>query len=102
LNAASKTSRLAILCFSDHRCHLYSLLYASLTAKYPKVVFLQVDVVEGSAQAGALAADWDVNHVRKFPHFIFFKRGKAVDKYVAASSAGLRMKIAHHLRRRRA
>jgi suppressor of tumorigenicity protein 13 len=76
---------------------LYSVLYTSLTAKYPKVVFLQVDVVEGSAQAGALAADWDV---RKFPHFIFFKRGKAVYKYVAASSEGLRRKIAQHLRRR--
>jgi suppressor of tumorigenicity protein 13 len=78
---------------------LYSVLYTSLTAKYPKVVFLQVDVVEGSAQAGALTADWDV---RKFPHFIFFKHGKAVDKYVAVSSAGVRMKIAQHLRRRRA
>ena len=97
MNAASKTSHLAILYFSDPRCHLYSLLYTSLTAKYPKVVFLQVDVVEGSAQAGALAADWDV---RKFPHFIFFKRGKVVDKFVAASSVGLRWKIAQNLRRR--
>ncbi|XP_059438493.1 uncharacterized protein LOC132171242 [Corylus avellana] len=98
LNAASRTSRLAILYFSDHRCRLYSLLYTSLTAKYPKVVFLQVDIVEGGPQAGGLAADWGV---RRCPHFIFFKRGKEVDKFGAISSDGLRSMIAQHLHRRR-
>jgi len=76
LDAASKTSRLAILYFyKTHRCRFTSPLYTSLAGKYPKVVFLKVDI----AEATDVAARWNI---RSAPYFFFLKNGEVVDKVV--------------------
>ncbi|KAK9988006.1 hypothetical protein SO802_028245 [Lithocarpus litseifolius] len=92
LNAASKTARLAILYFTATLCgpsHMISPLYTSLAGKYPKVVFLKVDIVE----ATDVAAHWNISAV---PTFLFLKNGKAVDKVVGADKSALERKIAQH------
>ncbi|KAK9996656.1 hypothetical protein SO802_021342 [Lithocarpus litseifolius] len=92
LNAASKTARLAILYFTATwcgPCRMISPLYTSLAGKYPKVVFLKVDIDE----AKDVAAHWNISSV---PTFFFLKNGKEVDKVVGADKSALERKIAQH------
>ncbi|XP_062159167.1 TPR repeat-containing thioredoxin TDX [Alnus glutinosa] len=92
LNAASKTFRLAILYFTATwcgPCRVISPHYTSLAGKYPKVVFLKVDIDE----AKDAAARWNISSV---PSFFFIKNGKEVDKVVGADKSALEKKIAQH------
>ncbi|KAG8651601.1 TPR repeat-containing thioredoxin TDX isoform X2 [Manihot esculenta] len=89
LNAASKTSRLAILYFTATwcgPCRFISPVFTSLATKYPKTVFLKVDIDE----ARDVAAKWNISSV---PTFFFIKNGKQVDKVVGADKNGLERKI---------
>ncbi|KAG7942296.1 hypothetical protein I3843_16G095300 [Carya illinoinensis] len=91
-DAASKTSRLAILYFTATwcgPCRFISPLYTSLAGKYPKVVFLKVDIDE----AKDVASRWNINSV---PTFFFIKNGKEVDQVVGADKNALEKKIAQH------
>ncbi|XP_061354651.1 TPR repeat-containing thioredoxin TDX [Gastrolobium bilobum] len=92
LSAASKTSRLTILYFTATwcgPCRFISPLYTSLAEKYPKVVFLKVDIDE----ARDVAARWNISSV---PTFFFVKNGKEVDSVVGADKSALERKIAQH------
>ncbi|KAL1327935.1 hypothetical protein HN51_037917 [Arachis hypogaea] len=92
LNAASKTSRLAILYFTAAwcgPCRFISPVYTNLAGKYPKVVFLKVDIDE----AADVAARWNVASV---PTFFFIKNGREVDSVVGADNNALERKIAQH------
>nr|AFK36486.1 unknown [Lotus japonicus] len=92
LGAASKTSRLAILYFTATRCgpcRFISPIYTSLAEKYPKVVFLKVDIDE----ARDVAARWNISSV---PSFFFVKNGKEVDSAVGADKSTLERKIIQH------
>ncbi|KAH0976059.1 hypothetical protein GBA52_017958 [Prunus armeniaca] len=92
LNAASRTLRLAILYFTATwcgPCRFISPLYTSLAGKYPKAVFLKVDIDE----AGDVAANWNISSV---PAFFFVRNGKEVDKMVGADKTALERKIAQH------
>ncbi|KAJ9162648.1 hypothetical protein P3X46_022407 [Hevea brasiliensis] len=89
LNAASRTSRLAILYFTATwcgPCRYISPLFTNLATKYPKTVFLKVDVDE----ARDVAAKWNISSV---PTFFFIKNGKEIDKVVGADKNGLERKI---------
>ncbi|XP_048329895.1 TPR repeat-containing thioredoxin TDX isoform X2 [Ziziphus jujuba] len=89
LNAASKTSRLAILYFTATwcgPCRFISPLYVNLAGKHPKVVFLKVDIDE----ARDAAARWNISSV---PTFYFIKDGKELDKVVGADKSALERKI---------
>ncbi|XP_050216717.1 TPR repeat-containing thioredoxin TDX [Mercurialis annua] len=89
LNAASRTSRLAILYFTASwcgPCRFISPLFTSLAAKYPKSVFLKVDIDE----AADVAAKWNISSV---PTFHFIKNGKEIDKVMGADKNGLERKI---------
>ncbi|KAF2317519.1 hypothetical protein GH714_023815 [Hevea brasiliensis] len=69
LNAASRTSRLAILYFTATwcgPCRYISPLFTNLATKYPKTVFLKVDIDE----ARDVAAKWNISSV---PTFFFMK-----------------------------
>ncbi|GLU18365.1 hypothetical protein SLE2022_346710 [Rubroshorea leprosula] len=92
LNAATKTSRLAILYFTAAwcgPCRFISPLYTSLAAKYPKIVFLKVDIDE----ARDLAKRWNISSV---PTIFFIRNGKEVDKVVGADKGALERKIAQY------
>uniref|UniRef100_A0A5B7BUX4 TPR repeat-containing thioredoxin TDX n=1 Tax=Davidia involucrata TaxID=16924 RepID=A0A5B7BUX4_DAVIN len=92
LNAASRTSRLAILYFTASwcgPCRFISPLYTSLAGKYPKVVFLKVDIDE----ARDVAARWNISSV---PTFFFIKNCKEVDKVIGADKSSLERKIAQY------
>nr|KJB39239.1 hypothetical protein B456_007G003400 [Gossypium raimondii] len=92
LNAATRTSRLAILYFTATwcgPCRFISPLYTSLAAKYAKVVFLKVDIDEGRD----VAARWNISSV---PTFFFIRNGKEVDKVVGADKNTLESKIAQY------
>ncbi|XP_059641560.1 TPR repeat-containing thioredoxin TDX isoform X2 [Cornus florida] len=92
LNAASRTSRLAILYFTATwcgPCRFMSPLYTSLAGKQPNVVFLKVDIDE----AKDVAARWNISSV---PTFFFIKNGKEVDKVVGADKSSLESKIAQY------
>lgn len=92
LNAASKTSRLSILYFTATwcgPCRFISPVFTNLAAKYPKVVFLKVDIDE----AKDAAARWNISSV---PCFFFIRNEKEVDKVVGADKATLEQKIAQH------
>ncbi|RYR64658.1 hypothetical protein Ahy_A03g010724 isoform A [Arachis hypogaea] len=92
LNAASKTSRLAILYFTAAwcgPCRFISPVYTNLAGKYPKVVFLKVDIDEAADVAGR----WNVASV---PTFFFIKNGREVDSVVGADNNALERKIAQH------
>ncbi|KAF2317557.1 hypothetical protein GH714_024509 [Hevea brasiliensis] len=89
LNAASRTSRLAILYFTATwcgPCRYISPLFTNLATKYPKTVFLKVDIDE----ARDVAAKWNISSV---PTFFFIKNGKEIDKVVGADKNGLERKI---------
>ncbi|CAK7349555.1 unnamed protein product [Dovyalis caffra] len=92
LNAASKTSRLAILYFTASwcgPCRMVAPIFTSLATKYPKVVFLKVDIDE----ARDVAARWNISSV---PTFYFIKNGKEIDKVVGADKNGLERKVEQH------
>ncbi|XP_047956722.1 TPR repeat-containing thioredoxin TDX [Salvia hispanica] len=92
LNAASKTSRLSVLYFTATwcgPCRYVSPVFTSLAGKYPKVVFLKVDIDE----ARDAAAEWNISSV---PAFFFVRNGKEVDQLVGADKKALEQKIAQH------
>ncbi|GFP81755.1 tpr repeat-containing thioredoxin tdx [Phtheirospermum japonicum] len=92
LNAASKTSRLAVLYFTATwcgPCRYIAPVFSGLAEKYPKVVFLKVDIDEEPHAA----AEYNVSSV---PCFFFVKNGQEVDKFVGADKNSLEMKVAHH------
>lgn len=92
LNAASKISRVAIIYFTATwcgPCRYMSPLYTSWAGKYPKAVFLKVDIDE----ARDAAATWNIGSV---PTFIFIKKGNEVDKVIGADKNSLEKKIALH------
>ncbi|KAI3454355.1 hypothetical protein Pfo_011018 [Paulownia fortunei] len=92
LNAASKTSRLAIIYFTATwcgPCRFIAPVFSSLAGKYPKVVFLKVDIDE----VRDAAAEWNISSV---PSFFFIKNGREVDKIVGADKNSLEKKIAQH------
>ncbi|XP_062118055.1 TPR repeat-containing thioredoxin TDX-like [Humulus lupulus] len=92
LNAASKTSRLAILYFTATwcgPCRFISPLYVNLAGKYPKIVFLKVDIDE----ARDVAERWNISSV---PTFFFVRNGKEIDMVVGADKNALENKIAQH------
>lgn len=92
LNAASRTARLAIMYFTATwcgPCRFIAPVFISLASKYPRVVFLKIDIDEASD----VAQRW---HVTSVPTFFFIKDGKEVDKVVGADKNLLEMKIAQH------
>ncbi|XP_031281970.1 TPR repeat-containing thioredoxin TDX [Pistacia vera] len=92
MNAATRTSRLAIMYFTATwcgPCRFISPVYTSFASKYPKVVFLKVDIDE----ARDVAAKWNISSV---PTFFFIKNGKEVDTLVGTDKSALEKKIAQH------
>ncbi|KAL6963014.1 hypothetical protein U1Q18_037980 [Sarracenia purpurea var. burkii] len=92
LNAASRSSRLALLYFTASwcgPCRFISPLFTSLARKYPKVVFLKADIDE----ARDVAAHWNISSV---PTFFFIKNGKEIDKVVGADKSSLERKISQY------
>lgn len=92
MTAASEASQLSILYFTAAwcgPCRFVSPLYTSLARKYPKAVFLKIDIDE----ARDAAARWNISSV---PSFFFVKNGKEVDKLIGADKASLERKIAQH------
>lgn len=92
LNAASRTSRLAVLYFTATwcgPCRTIAPVFTSLAGKYPKVVFLKIDIDE----VGDAAAERNVTSV---PTFFFVKNGREVDKVLGADKSALERKIAQH------
>lgn len=64
-------------------------LYTNLAAKYPKALFLKIDIDEASD----VAAKWNISSV---PTFFFTKNGKEIDKVVGADKSSLETKIAKY------
>ncbi|KAI4352101.1 hypothetical protein L6164_006386 [Bauhinia variegata] len=92
LSAASTTSRLTILYFTATwcgPCRVISPVFTSLAEKYPKIVFLKVDIDEGRD----VAARYNISSV---PTFFFLKNGKEVDSMAGADKSSLERKIAQH------
>ncbi|KAL3512155.1 hypothetical protein ACH5RR_024872 [Cinchona calisaya] len=92
LDAATRTSRLAVLYFTATwcgPCRYISPVYTSLASQHPKVVFLKADIDE----AAEVAVRWNVSSV---PAFYFIKDGKQVDNVVGADKVSLERKIAQH------
>ncbi|GFP88462.1 tpr repeat-containing thioredoxin tdx [Phtheirospermum japonicum] len=92
LNAAEKTSRLAILYFTATwcgPCRYVAPAFSGLAEKYPNVVFLKVDIDE---EPGA-AFEYNVSSV---PSFLFIKNGREVDNFVGVDTNLLEMKVAQH------
>lgn len=90
--AATRASRLTVLYFTATwcgPCRYISPLYSSLATRYPKVVFLKVDIDEASD----VAVRWNISSV---PTFFFIKNGKEVDKVVGADKSSLEKKIAQY------
>ncbi|XP_042011961.1 TPR repeat-containing thioredoxin TDX-like [Salvia splendens] len=92
LDAASKASRLSVLYFTATWCGpcLYvGPVFTSLAAKYPKVVFLKVDI----DKARQVAFEWDISSI---PTFFFIRNGEEVDQLVTVDKNALEQKIAQH------
>ncbi|KAI3454356.1 hypothetical protein Pfo_011019 [Paulownia fortunei] len=92
LNAALKTSRLAIVYFTATwcgPCRYIAPVYASLAARYPKVVFLKVDIDE----VMEAAADWNISSI---PCFYFSKNGIVVDEVTDIDMNLLKKKVVQH------
>lgn len=92
LNAASKTSRLAIIYFTAAWCgpcvHIGPIV-TKLASKYPKAVFLKVDIDE----AREAAAEWRIPSI---PSFYLCRDGKVVDEELQISMNSLEKKILEH------
>lgn len=89
LTAASKASRLVILYFTAAwcgPCRYISPVFTDLASKYPKDVFLKIDIDEVSD----VAARWNISSV---PTFFFLKNGKEIDKVVGADKSSLQRKM---------
>lgn len=89
LKSASKLWRLSILYFTAKwcgPCRMMGPVFTKLAVKYPKVVFLKIDI----DQFGSIAQAWRVDSV---PTFFFVKQGKEVDKVVGGDKIGLERKI---------
>lgn len=89
LTAASKASRLVILYFTAAwcgPCRYISPVFTDLASKYPKDVFLKIDIDEVSD----VAARWNISSV---PTFFFVKNGKEIDKVVGADKSSLQRKM---------
>lgn len=69
---------------------MISPLFTSLAAKYPKVVFLKVDIDEARDAAAHWNAHWNITSV---PTFFFIRNGKEIDKVVGADKGSLEKKI---------
>ena len=65
-------------------------LYTKLAEKYPKVVFLKIDI----DQLSAVAQSWNISSI---PTFFFVKQGKEIDTVVGAESRLLERKIDLHM-----
>ncbi|KAK9075159.1 hypothetical protein SSX86_003479 [Deinandra increscens subsp. villosa] len=92
LTASSKSNHLAILYFTATwcgPCRFMAPLFTNLAAKYPKVLFLKIDIDEASD----VAAKWNISSV---PTFFFTKNGKEIDKVVGADKSSLETKIAKY------
>ncbi|KAI3705992.1 hypothetical protein L1987_76244 [Smallanthus sonchifolius] len=92
LTTSSKSNQLAILYFTATwcgPCRFMAPLYANLAAKYPKMLFLKIDIDESSD----VAAKWNISSV---PSFFFTKYGKEIDKVVGADKASLETKLAKY------
>lgn len=92
LDAASKASRLSILYFTATwcgPCRYIAPVFTSLATKYPKAVFLKVDVDE----ARDAAAAWKISSI---PTFFFVKNGREVDQFVGTDKNMLEQKTAQH------
>ncbi|KAL3835285.1 hypothetical protein ACJIZ3_010021 [Penstemon smallii] len=92
LFAACKLRRLAIISFMATwcgPCRYMSPEYTSLAVKYPKVVFLKVDIDEATNVAMAYK-------VSSIPNFFFVKEGKQIDQLVTVDKNTLEEKIAQH------
>ncbi|XP_057804186.1 TPR repeat-containing thioredoxin TDX-like [Salvia miltiorrhiza] len=92
LNAASKMSRLAIVYFTAAWCgpcvHIGP-IYTKLASKYPKAVFLKVDIDE----VREAAAEWRIPSI---PSFYLSKDGSVVDEELQISMNSLEKKILEH------
>ncbi|XP_076953229.1 TPR repeat-containing thioredoxin TDX-like [Bidens hawaiensis] len=92
LTASSKSNQLAILYFTATwcgPCRFMAPVYKDLAAKYPKTLFLKIDIDEASD----VAAKWNISSV---PTFFFTKNGKEIDKVVGADKSSLETKIAKY------
>ncbi|KAI7725102.1 hypothetical protein M8C21_026473 [Ambrosia artemisiifolia] len=92
LTTSSKSNQLAILYFTATwcgPCRFMAPLYTSLASKYPKVLFLKIDIDEVSD----VAAKWNISSV---PTFYFTKNGKEIDKVVGADKSSLENKLAKY------
>ncbi|XP_071732106.1 TPR repeat-containing thioredoxin TDX [Rutidosis leptorrhynchoides] len=92
LTTSSKSNQLAILYFTATwcgPCRFMAPLYTNLAAKYPKVLFLKIDIDE----AREVAAQWNISSV---PSIFFTKNGMEIDKVVGADKASLEAKIAKY------
>ncbi|KAH6809384.1 tetraticopeptide domain-containing thioredoxin [Perilla frutescens var. frutescens] len=92
LNAASKLSRLAIVYFTAKWCgpccHIGP-IYTTIASKYPKAVFLKVDIDE----VREAAAEW---RIQSIPSFYLSKNGEVVHEQLEISMNSLQNKIIHH------
>ncbi|KAL8041793.1 hypothetical protein ABFS82_09G006600 [Erythranthe guttata] len=94
LKAATELSRLAIIYFTAKwcgPCRYISPKYEALAAKYPKAVFLKVDIEE-------VEDSTDLLNVRSIPCFYLSQNGVIVGQGLNISLHSLEQQIAHHAR----
>ncbi|KAL7138799.1 hypothetical protein ABFS83_09G006600 [Erythranthe nasuta] len=94
LEAATELSRLAIIYFTAKwcgPCRYISPKYEALAAKYPKAVFLKVDIEEVKDANQLL-------NVRSIPCFYLSQNGVIVSQGLNISLHSLEQQIAHHAR----
>ncbi|KAL0356378.1 UNVERIFIED_CONTAM: TPR repeat-containing thioredoxin TDX [Sesamum radiatum] len=92
LRAASNLSWLTVVYFTatwSGPCHYIAPRYASLAAKYPKVVFLKVDI----DKAKDVALEWNVNSI---PSFYLINNGGEIDIMIDVDIDLLENKISKH------
>lgn len=92
LNAASNSSRLAVVYFTATWCgpSVYTdPVFERLASRNTKVVFLKVDIDE----VREAAAEWEISSI---PSFYLAKGGRVVDKVVDIDINSLQQKIAQH------
>ena len=92
LNAAAKMYRLAIVYFTATWCGpcvYIGPIYTNLASKYPKTVFLKVDIDE----AREAAAEWKIESI---PSFYLWKDGAVVDEELQMRMNSLEKMILEH------
>ncbi|KAK4479207.1 hypothetical protein RD792_014718 [Penstemon davidsonii] len=93
LSAANTTSRLAIIYFKATwcgACCYMDQIYKTFAEKYPKILFLTVDIHE----LPNIARGWSITSI---PTFFFFKEGNVVDWVTSTDKHELEMKILHNV-----